>query len=206
MNLARGYRPKKMLPIIGFNTDLVLIIKLPDSRILGVISKSLFLAIFILALPSIGSYVNNASEESSTNPDGFLPMLFEDLATDGLLKFGQKGLVLRSGVRDLFDGFWLLNYEGIDVVTDLDSDERMVVPDEVFDFVFVSSFENVKFIDRVLKIDGIVIFSLGNSYDRGYEFLKLSNYKVVYLRQFDSVTVVAMRKIDDEVEEGVLSE
>ncbi|KAI3755321.1 hypothetical protein L1987_55118 [Smallanthus sonchifolius] len=117
MNLACGYRPNS-------NQDSVLIIKLSCSRILTVISKSLFLAIFILALPSIDSYENHANRKE------FVPMVFKDLAAEGLFKDGQKGLVLSSGIGDLFDGFWFL--EGIDVVTDLDLDldGQMVVDDE----------------------------------------------------------------------------
>ncbi|KAJ0800955.1 hypothetical protein HanPI659440_Chr03g0111251 [Helianthus annuus] len=213
MTLARGYRPnsnQKMRPInvrrtIGLNRDSVLIIKLPDSRILGVISKSLLLALFILALPSISSYVKDASDENITNPDEFLPMVYKDLAAEGLFKDGQKGLVLNSGNVDLFDSFWLLNAKGIDVVTDSDLDRQMVIPNEVFDFVFALSFEHAEFINRVVKIDGIVVMPLGNCYDGSYEILKQSNYKIVYLRQFDSVTVIAMRKIDGEGEESVLS-
>ncbi|KAK9077154.1 hypothetical protein SSX86_005490 [Deinandra increscens subsp. villosa] len=207
MKLGRGYRPNcthnlrsiKGRPAIGLNQDSVLIIRIPCSRILGVISKSLLLAVFILALPSIGSYVKDA------NPNEFLPMVFEDLATEGLFKDGQKGLVLSSGIGDLFDSFWFLNNKGIDLVTDSDFDRQMLIPDEMFDFVFVSSLENANFVNRVVKLDGIVVMPFGECCDRSYEFLKQSNYKIVYLRQFDPVLVIAMRKIDDEGEEGVFS-
>ncbi|XP_071727021.1 uncharacterized protein [Rutidosis leptorrhynchoides] len=206
MNLARGYRAncyKKMKQIKGCHQDSVLVIKLPDSRILGLISKSLFLGLIILALPSIGSFVRDVSVEQSVSTDNFLPMVFEDLVVEGVLKDGQKGLVLSSGVGDLFNNLWFLQYKGIDVVMDMDLDRQLVIPNEVFDFVFASSLENVKFINRVVKVDGIVVMPLGNYCDRTNEFLKRSNYKSVYIHQFDSVMVMAMRKIDAEGEEGV---
>ncbi|KAI3707911.1 hypothetical protein L2E82_36841 [Cichorium intybus] len=209
MNLARGYRgnsnPKirqvNCRPATGVNVnpDSVLIFKLPDSRVLGIISRSLFLAIFILALPSISSILRDASKEHSHD---FLPMVFKDLVVEGIFKDGHKGLLLSSGIGDLFDSLWFLNDNGIDFVADSDSDRQMVIPNEVFDFVFASSLENMKFINRVVKVDGIVVLPLGNYYDRSYEFLKQSNYKIAYLRQFDSITVVAMRKIDCEGEES----
>ncbi|XP_024959274.1 uncharacterized protein LOC112500168 [Cynara cardunculus var. scolymus] len=215
MNLVRGYRANgnqkirqiKGRPTFGLNPDSVLVIKLPDSRILGIISKSLFLAIFILALPSIGSFVRDASltntlaQEHSANPHDFLPIVFKDLVVEGVLKDGRKGLLLSSKIGDLFDSFWFLNEKGIDLVIDSDLDRQMVIPDEIFDFVFASSLENTKFINRVVKLDGIVVMPLGKFYDRSYGFLKQSNYKIVYLRQFDSITVIAMRKIDGEGDE-----
>lgn len=208
MNLARGYRANSNPKIrqingaIRMNPNSVVIFKLPDSRVLGIISRSLFLAIFILALPSISSFVRDSSEDHSQE---FLPMVFEDLVIEGLFKDGQKGLLLSCGIGDLFDSLWFLNDKGIDLVTDSDSDRQMVIPNEVFDFVFASNLENVKFINRVVKVDGIVVMPLGNYYDRSYEFLKQSNYKIAYLRQFDSITVVAMRKIDGEGEENVFA-
>ncbi|KAL8264762.1 hypothetical protein R6Q59_022892 [Mikania micrantha] len=120
---------------------------------------------FILALPSISSYIQYASNENVANSDEFLPTVFKDL----------------------------------------DSGRQMMIHDEVFDFVFASSLENAGFVNRVVKIDGIVVMPLGNFCDRCYEFLKQSNYKIVYLRQFDLITVIAMRKIDGEGEENVFS-
>lgn len=211
MILVRGYRPNcnqkmkhiKGHPAIRLNPNSLLIIKLPDSRILGIISKSLFLAVLILALPSICSFVRYASKEHSANSNDFLPIVFKDLSLEGVFKDGQKGLLLSSGVGDLFDSLWFLNDEGIDLVTYSDLDRQMVIPNEVFDFVFASSLKNAKFINKVVKLDGIVVMPLGNYYDISYEFLKRSNYKIVYLHQFDAITIIAMRKIDGQGEEVV---
>ena len=114
MNLGRGnrvnsfqkIRQMKGRPAIVLNPDSVLIFKLPGSRVLGIISRSLFLALFILALPSIGSLVRDASEEHSHD---FLPMVFNDLVVEGLYKDGHKGLLLSSGIGDLFESLWFLN-------------------------------------------------------------------------------------------------
>ncbi|PWA92638.1 hypothetical protein CTI12_AA039750 [Artemisia annua] len=203
MNLAHVYCPNKMRRRRGSKTGLecvsVLVIKLPNSRILGILSKSLFLCIIILAFPSFGSFFTNVSKGYCMNSNDFMPTLFSDLVVEGLFKDEHKGLLLSSGIGDLFDSLWLLDDREIDFVIDTDLDGQMAIPDEAFDFVFASSFENVKFIDRVVKLDGIVVMPLGKYYDRSYEFLKCSNYKIVYLRQFDSTAIVAMRKIDGEL-------
>ena len=207
MNLAHRYNPSKMRlrSKIGLECVSVLVIKLPNSRILGILSKSLFLCIIILAFPSFGSFVTNISKGYCMNSNDFMPSLLSDLVVEGLFKDEHKGLLLISGIGDLFDSLWLLDDREIDFVIDTDLDGQMAIPDKAFDFVFASSFENFNFIDRGVKVCCIVVMTWGNYYDRSYEFLKRSNYKIVYLRQFDSTAIVAMRKIDGEVKDHVFA-
>nr|GEZ99086.1 hypothetical protein CTI12_AA039750 [Tanacetum cinerariifolium] len=202
MSLAHGYSSNKTRrrSTIGLDRVSVLVIELPNSRILGIISKSLFLGLIVLALPSIGSFIANVSIDQSAYSNNVMPMLFNDLVVEGLFTYGHKGLLLSSGIGDLFDSLWFLNDIEIDLVLDTDLDRQIAIPNEEFDFIFASSLEHVKFIDRVVKLDGIVVMPLGKYYDGSYEFLKRSNYKIVYLRQFDSIAIVAMRKIDGEVD------
>ncbi|KAA8536412.1 hypothetical protein F0562_028890 [Nyssa sinensis] len=70
------------------------------------------------------------------------------------------------------------------------------IADDAFDLVFTSSFQGTEFIDRVLKIGGIMVIQLSN--DPSNAFHQQSNYKIVYLRRFTS-TVVAMRKMGPAV-------
>nr|GEZ76512.1 hypothetical protein CTI12_AA039750 [Tanacetum cinerariifolium] len=186
MSLAHGYSSNKTRrrSTIGLDRVSVLVIELPNSRILGIISKSLFLGLIVLALPSIGSFIANVSKDQSAYSNNVMPILFNDLVVEGLFTYGHKGLLLSSGIGDLFDSLWFLNDKEIDLVLDTDLDRQIAIPNEEFDFVFASSLEHVKFIDRVVKLDGIVVMPLGKYYDGSYEFLKRSNYKIVYLRQF----------------------
>ncbi|KAL6964238.1 hypothetical protein U1Q18_035295 [Sarracenia purpurea var. burkii] len=186
---------------MGLNSDSLLIIKLPTSQALRVMSRSLFLAMLLLALPCIGSILrgppNSLSEseadESESPSFDFLPLLFGDLSDKGLLKNGDKGLSLSSGVGNLVDYSEFLNSE-IDLAIESDLDGKNSIPDETFDFVFafdLNSKAATTSVDRVLKIGGLLVMQL--STDPSNSFQYCSNYKIVYLRQFEC-TVIAMRK------------
>lgn len=180
MDLARGFRAKNKMNMKD----------VPDSVGLRVVPRSLLLAIFILALPLIGYISGRFSSKNVFDIKGFeyLPEIFQDLAYEGLVKIGQKGLILSSPVENL--RFWYNN--DIELVVQSDLDGKSLFPDESFDIVFSSSLEgSKKFTDRILRVDGIVVMELGNG--RTYEFQSDPNYKIVYLRRFD-VTVLAMRK------------
>lgn len=87
----------------------------------------------------------------------------------------------------------------MEVVSAKDLERQSSIPDETFSFAFVPNFPAAaKFIDRTLKLNGVVSFQLG--FDQASErttFHKPPNYKIVYLRRFGeshSSTFVAMRK------------
>ncbi|KAK2983158.1 hypothetical protein RJ640_018503 [Escallonia rubra] len=200
MDLAGGCSAKKKIKMkelkcdaIGLNTNTILIIKLPVLRIM---SRSFFLAMAILTLPSIGSFLRGSSSDPVTDSEAasleMLPLLFRDLFDEGLLKEGHKGLIITSGIVDLVDDLRILSDNDIDLIIESDLDRQNSVADDSLDVVFTSSFKDTKFIDRVLKIGGIAVTQLGN--DPSDEFQPHLNYKIVYLRRFDS-TVVAMRKV-----------
>lgn len=192
--LGRGYRAK-----IGNGYDenepnfqTLLIIKLPDSRLLRIMSRSLFLAIFLLALPSLITMMSGASPDSAidepvADSDGFkiLPVLLRDLLDEGLIKKGHKGFVLGAQATDIDPDLEFLKDAGADLLTgDINAIEH-----RVFDFVFAPSFRRIQQFDGIVKEDrGLIISPLGHDM-----LNQLSNYKIVYLRRFD-ITVVAMRK------------
>lgn len=211
MDLARRYggggKRRVKLKSHGFHgvgialyPESLLIIKLPDYRLLWIMSRSLFLAMVLITLPSIGSILRGSSNVVDdavvyTDEGDFtmLPILFRDLADEGVLKKGQKGLIVSSGYGDLVDDLDLefLNDNEVEWVIGSDSGPPNSIPDESFDFAIGSSARNTKFIDRILKPGGIMIIPLSN--DPSDELLQPRNYGIVYLRRFES-TMVAMRK------------
>ncbi|GFY89437.1 hypothetical protein Acr_06g0013770 [Actinidia rufa] len=182
---------------IGLNSDTLLIIKLPSSQALRVLSRSVFLAMLILALPCIGSILKGPTssiyEEIGSNSIGFdlLPLLFRDLSDEGLLKKGDKALILSSGVENFMDYSESLSENEIALEIQSDLDSESTIRDEKFDFVLTLNSNTAKSADGVLKIGGLLVMQLSN--DPLNAFQKHLNYKIVYLRRFNS-TVVAMRK------------
>lgn len=203
---GRGYLPVKnnyneMNGVeIGFNPDALLIIKLPDSRALRIMSRSLFFAMVLLALPSLFSMMRasagaSAYESASISDasEGFriLPVLLRDLVEEGLIRKGNKGFVLGATVGDIGHDFGFLKNSGIDLLTGADLQQKNVVEHQVFDFVFATSLQGIQVVDSMIKENGLVISPLGRDPSTGLRLL--STYKIVYLRRFES-TVVAMRK------------
>lgn len=201
----RGVKPPKPNCLYGvgvaLNPDALLIIKLPDARVLRIMSRSLFLAVVLVTMASFGSVMRgsyNAPNDSyGVDSDwgdfSMLPSLIHDLSDEGLLRKGDKGLIVSSGYGDLVEDmdFEFLNEREIEWVIGSGSDPMKSIPNESFDFAIGSSFRNAKFIDRVLKTGGIMVIPLSN--DPSNELLHPINYGIVYLRRFES-TVVAMRK------------
>ncbi|CAJ2678156.1 uncharacterized protein LOC123912757 [Trifolium pratense] len=180
---------------VGFNFDAFLIIKVPDARFLRILSQFLFLALVFVVFPFLCSFLKGllvpsfdatvfvtASSSVSINVD-VLNSILHDLGDEGLLKKEHKALIMSPPVG-FQGGASLLNWNS----------EVDLVMHESYDFVFTTSFEDAVSADRVLKINGVVAFplSVDDSSDAG--FRKQSNYKVVYLRRYDSI-FVALRKI-----------
>ncbi|XP_073147147.1 uncharacterized protein [Henckelia pumila] len=195
---ARGYRARicvnEMSDVrkIGLNSQTLLVIKLPDSWALRILSRSLFLALVLMALPSLGYMMRTSTSNSDiTTVDGFkiLPVLLRDLMDEGLVKKGQKGMVLGAGIGVNDKDFEFLRNCGIDLVV---ADDGIIDASQVFDFIFVRSLSGFESIDRSLKEGSIVISQFGS--DPSDELHFLGNYKIVYLRRFE-YTVVAMKKV-----------
>ncbi|KAK1385919.1 Peptide upstream ORF protein [Heracleum sosnowskyi] len=202
MDLARGVRAKKNkmnvkdLGDVGGNYDGYVIINLPDSVVLRVVSRSLLLAIFVITLPLIGYISGRLAGENVVDVTGFkyFPEIFQDLVYEGLVKMGDKGLILSSGVGHPAKNLQFLYSNEVELVVESDLNGKSSFQDESFDIVFSSSLEgSKKLTDRILRAGGIVVMELGNG--PAYEFQRDPNYKVVYLRRLD-VTVLAMRKAD----------
>lgn len=208
MGVARsGYRVNNQNEIMNsqnglLNHDTVLVINFPDSKVLRVMSRSVFLALVLLSLPCIRSIVRGSSasflnidvddyDSGFTNVE-FLNLLFQDLGNEGLIKKGDKALLVGSGsIRPVIASLQFSTDNEIHLVVESDLERLGSIKDERFDFAFVSSSRVTKFVDHVVKVGGIVVMQLTGDISDTYE--KPSNYKIQYLRRYNS-TILAMRK------------
>ncbi|CAK9186610.1 unnamed protein product [Ilex paraguariensis] len=181
------------------------IIRLPHSWVLKLVSRAV---LFVLALvivsffclnSIIGGFTANfhgANSNSDLAVDTMntelLPLFFRDLANEGLLKTGDRAVFLSNGNEEAIDDSQFLRDNEMDLISYSDSERQSLIPDETFDFALTHGFHgDSKFIDRALKVGGIAAIQLSDN--PMVAFQKPSNYKIVYLRKFDS-TLVAMRK------------
>ncbi|XP_052484920.1 uncharacterized protein LOC105795109 [Gossypium raimondii] len=193
---------------ISLNPDTLLIIKLPDPRFLLVLSRSLFLATVIITLPCIRSFLKGPSspvfnamefhQSSGCISLDYWNLLWGDFVNEGLIKKGQKALILNSFIESMDDvddddeGSMFINNGDLDLVIEPDFHRQSSLPNDEFDFVFVSGSIDSKFVDRLVKIGGIVAMQLGDEISTGYQ--KQSDYIIVYLKKYHS-TIVAMKKL-----------
>lgn len=211
MGLVRGFRANNKSRIKRLHREGVdeisddhLVIRLPDSMVLRVVSRSLLLALAIVSFPWLGSIAirgasisYNAVSEAGIGADPIngelLSMLLRDLANEGLLKSADKALLVsRGGDNEVTaPGPQILYDNGIDLISEFDSERQSSIPDDTYDFAFAFGFRAGEFIDRTLKIGGIAAIQISD--DPSDAFQKPSNYKIVYLRGFES-TIVAMKK------------
>ncbi|KAL6292986.1 hypothetical protein ACE6H2_001128 [Prunus campanulata] len=205
MELAGGYTAKDQSKVkhlhggrMGLDSETHLVIKLPDSKVLRIISRSVFLGLVILTLPCIGSLLRGVSVSElkyDTQSEIFnfeqLGKLFHDLAGEGLRRKSDKALIVSLVNVGMIQNLHPFDYKVFDIVMDSDLERKSSFLDESLDFVFAFNLVDAKFVDRILKIGGIVAVPLSN--DPSNAFRLKPNYKIVYLRRYAS-TFVAMRK------------
>ncbi|XP_071923319.1 uncharacterized protein [Coffea arabica] len=220
-NVLHGTQPKRhnhkvknlYTDALKFHGDLhFVVVRLPSSWVLKVITRALFLAFVIVSLPwlntAIGdltSKLNNGAKVSSVadqiavdDPNdavGTLSVLFHDLANEGLLKMGDRALIISNGddhEAAIFNTQAISDYN-MDVVSCSDVERHSLIPNQTYDLVFVRDFHAAsELIERIIKKDGTVTVQLSDN--PAVSFSKPSNYKIVYLRRFNS-TIIAMRKL-----------
>lgn len=118
MEIVNGFRFNRLsqlksqsLPYIadGFRTYAYLIIRLPGSRVLKLLARSLLLSLLIVSFPRIGSIDLTSPPipgSGSRSGSGSVPLnleflpLFRDLNHEGLLKLGDKALFVSNGGED----------------------------------------------------------------------------------------------------------
>ncbi|OIW10451.1 hypothetical protein TanjilG_00389 [Lupinus angustifolius] len=206
MELGREYNKarkwSKLKHLHDFNSDTILVFQIADAHVFSIVSRFLFLAMVFVTLLFLGSIKGSSSSSNSVFFTGFRDSAFEsinaealnlalnELKEEGLVKKEDKALIMSppSG----FEGVALLNNE-VDVVKDSDLEIKSSEPDQLYDFVYMPSFEDAKFADRILKPNGIVAFPLSINPSNA-DFRRPSDYKVVYIRRHGSI-IVALRKL-----------
>lgn len=195
-----------------------LITRLPaDSRTSKLLARSMILALLIVSFPCSGAISPVPSQLAAQGGAAdhrhgvgaaidainveLLPLFFRDLTNEGILKAGQRAVFISATANDeAIYRSHIMNHNEMEIIPSKDSIRQSSIPDHTFDFVFVSAFsENSEFIDRTLKVGGMVALQLSN--DPSVGFQKPSNYKIVYLRRFDS-TVIAMKKTGHAARSG----
>ena len=195
---------KQYLPIFYPDAQ-YLIIRVPSSKVLILLARAMLLALLIVSFPWIGSIIRGPSSIKSSPfiPESklgvadlinieLLPLLFRDLTNEGLMKVGEKAIFLTNGNEETIKASQILSDNEMDLVSVTDLERQSSIPSASFDFVLASNFSAAsEFIDRTLKIGGIVTVELSDN--PSIAFNKPSNYKIVYLRRFES-NIMAMKK------------
>lgn len=215
INLVQGFRTKhhpKHNAAIGIYPDAkYLVIRIPDSRALLFLARSFTMAFVIVSIPWLNSLVpttaTTLSPHGTADPNlELVPLIFRDLANEGLFKpgHGEKAVFVSSGNNDKdIQTSNILDDSHMDLISLKDGNRQNSIKDQSVDFAFVSVFPSaVNFLERTLKVGGIVALQL--SEDSSVGFRMPSNYKMVYLRRFDA-TVVAMRKMASSISTSTTS-
>ncbi|KAI4321433.1 hypothetical protein MLD38_034814 [Melastoma candidum] len=199
---------------IGFDAEgaKYLIIKLPNSRIAKVLVCAFIMALFIMSFPWLKSFMKTNlesfhrsipnSEVTYENAVGFpinehekevLPLLFHDLANEGLLKARNKVVFLsRHDIEQ--DAIIIPGSNDMEYVSVTDLERQSSVLDNTVDFAFTFDFPSaLEFIDRTLMVGGIAATYLSGALPT-YDLP--SNYKIVYFRKFKYGPAIALKKTD----------
>ncbi|OIT03786.1 PREDICTED: uncharacterized protein LOC109225807 [Nicotiana attenuata] len=182
-----------------------------DTHLVKLISQAAILALVILSINTIirgltssYGYINVSKVDELANYNNpikleFLPLIFHDLANEGLLKMGDRSLLITNGNEDqaIYNSQVTSDYKMDYLISFSDLTRKKSCPiilEESFDFALIPCpfSKSLNFIDPALKVGGIVVVQLIND-NPMTTFLQPSNYKVVYVRKFDS-TIIAMKK------------
>ncbi|XVE98703.1 hypothetical protein REPUB_Repub03eG0130700 [Reevesia pubescens] len=139
---------------INFLADTDLIVKVLDSRIVKLLAHFmviLTLSIVLLQWSGLGSIINKESARPTdvikpkvvyTNPINLtlLPLLFHDLNKEGILKLGNKGLMLSNDDDKAIHSSLFLRRSDMEFISVTDLERLSLMLDESFDFTFTQNF------------------------------------------------------------------
>ena len=162
----------------------------------------LFLSFTWLSLLKYETDSTAASKLVESDQHELLPLLLNDLEKEGLFKIGDKALLLSGGD----DEVTVTSYSQTVIETEVlfvsasDEETQSMLPSETFDFAFAHSrhIDSAEFLDRALKVGGILTVQL-NLQDLPPNFLEHLNYEIVYMKSSE-YTVMAMRKTGETEE------
>lgn len=188
-----------------------MIIKESHSRLLKIVTVFLALLLIIVALfllgntfdvsspPFLANDVDNGDDRRQFDA-GFLPLLFHDLITvEGILRTDSKAAFLVQD-NQINANRIIEDKYSLDFISIPDLDRQREIPDGYFDVIVAGSLNSAQeFIDRTLKIGGIVAVNLDDK--NSLLINKPHDYKIVYLRKFQS-PYIAMKRLTggDEIE------
>lgn len=190
-----------------------IMILLPHPRVLRVVARSVLLVTAaLLSFPWLrtmlvldsGPVTGNGPDPTWVDNPFMLRMLLADLKREGLFNPGLVNVFIGDpGSRGPF-----LKKAGMDLMSP--EYMKMLVDESSVDFVLAADGirdSSVNFVDRVVKVGGVVTVLLGSDPDVR-PFCLPSNYRVTYVRRF-GVTVVAIKKMShgkaDEFKGGLQS-
>ncbi|MBA0596027.1 uncharacterized protein LOC105770972 [Gossypium raimondii] len=140
------------------------------------------------------------SDPQPINPE-LLPLLFHDLNREGILKQGEKGLMLSNDDEQAIKSSLFSRISDMEFSSATDLERQRLFPNESLDFIFTQNFTSAfEFIDRTLKVGGFVAVHISER--PSYSFEKLNNYRIVYFRKFKS-NVLVMKKIARTSSNGI---
>ncbi|CAN4122375.1 unnamed protein product [Withania somnifera] len=162
-------------------------IKLNHLWVLKLISQILILGLVILSFPWINTVIRGL-----TSIYGYTNVSKEVLPfyQRRLLKTGDRLLLITNGNEDVIYNSQVTRDYNMDLI----SLSNLARKEEAYDVALFpyDSFKSVDFIDRTLKVGGIVVHQINND-NFIITFSPPSIYKVVYVRKFHSM-IIAMRK------------
>ncbi|KNA20234.1 hypothetical protein SOVF_054350 [Spinacia oleracea] len=125
----------------------------------------------------------NPNENDNDNENN---LVFQDLVNEGLWTTKDKSVFVSDIREQLVQTFTLI------ISPSIDKDKKhSSIQNETFDFSFTDSFREASFLDRTLKINGVIVVKLSRD-----SFEVPLNYKIVYFRKFsNSSTFIALRKM-----------
>ncbi|KAE9603841.1 hypothetical protein Lal_00001758 [Lupinus albus] len=201
---------KNNKPVDLYKESRYLIIRLPNSQFSKICYRLLFLALAFASFHGSLSFIDRFSSSTtqqvvervnySSSMDQLLSILFRDLTNEGVMKQTQQKAVFISNDEE-GKVSQVVNDYNMDLVPLNDMvKQNSVVLDNTLDFVFTTNFpESSEFIERTLKSDGVVTILLINN--PSATFYKPENYRIAYMRRFDDLIAVALKKTSgvDEV-------
>ncbi|CAL0305592.1 unnamed protein product [Lupinus luteus] len=180
-----------------------LIIRVPNSQFSKICYRLLLLALVFASFQVSSSSIDRFSSSSTTqkvvesvnyssSKDQLLCTLFRDLINEGVMKQTQQKAVFISNDKE-GEVSQVVNDYNMELVPLNDIVKQNSVLDNTLDFVFTTNLpESLDFIERTLKSDGVVTILLNNN--PSATFYKPENYRNAYMRRFDDLNAVALKK------------
>jgi len=198
IHIVEGFKSKRYInrcynkrSYLGLLSNRYLIVRIPDSRILKLLCQSLFIGLFILSLPLLGSSFGGSLNDVDDREFGtdhrdpminfeHLPLLFRDLKNEGILKTGDRALFVASnGGENAVYSSQILSDNDMELVSANDFDRQNAISKDSFDFILTHSYPaTADFIERTLKPGGVAVIQTNQNPSSSFDMPL--NYKIVY--------------------------